>query len=153
MRVQSEFTTIVKFWLTNVEGGVMISRKIMLTKTMVLLFLLNMISGCSSVEHIKKERGQYDKNYILTPSIAKGDKLQYKLKTGEKGGFTVAAIKPNSLISTSGEEYCLTNIQSLNRSKISTVKTTAVGLGVATIIISSIFIIGAVEAASAALSV
>ncbi|EEE6990731.1 hypothetical protein QB781_003888 [Salmonella enterica] len=131
----------------------MTNRTISLKQTMILLFVLTTVSGCSSMEQIKKERSQYNNYYKLTPSVSKGDKLQYKLNTGEKGWFTVAAIKPDSLISKSGEEYFLTNIQSINRSKVSTVKTAAVGLGVTTIIISSVFLIGAIEVASAALSV
>ncbi|EDV2568422.1 TPA: hypothetical protein ACU9K7_003243 [Salmonella enterica] len=131
----------------------MTSRTNSLKQTILLLFILALMSGCSSMEHVKKEKGQHSNYYKLTPSISKGDTLQYKLKTGEEGWFTVAAIKPDSLISTSGKEFFLEQVQDINLRKISTVKTTAAGLGITTIIISSIFLMGAMEAASAALSV
>ncbi len=131
----------------------MTSRINVLKKIIPLLFFLTWMSGCSSMEHIKKERNKTTNHFELTPSVLKGDKLQFKLKTGEERWFTVASIKPDSLISTSGDEYFLEQIQNINRRKISTMKTTVAGLGITTIIVSSIFLFGAMEAASAALSV
>ncbi|QKW88313.1 hypothetical protein [Salmonella enterica] len=52
-----------------------------------------------------KKREIKHNHFELTPSVLKGDKLQFKLKTGEERWFTVASIKPDSLISTSGDEY------------------------------------------------
>lgn len=124
-------------------------------KTVLLVVFLTLtgLSGCSSMEDIKIEECQYKSHFELTPPISKGDKLEYKLNTGERGLITVAAITPNSIISTSGKEYFLAQMQCINRSKISAVKTTAAGLGITTIIVSSLLVIGAMETASAALSV
>lgn len=129
-------------------------------KKMMTGFILAMIvvlNGCHSYRNVNvKQKFQEGNQYYLTePSLHVGDKIKFKLETGQEGEMTVANISSLRITGANNVTIPLDQLKSLEKLDVSKPKTGAAVVGgatvaVAVVVVALSFAIGGVLAVAAA---
>ncbi|MGG2141449.1 hypothetical protein [Symbiopectobacterium sp. RP] len=105
------------------------------------------MTGCTSYYPVQLRQQQLNNSYTyykLDPPLYAGDVVQYKLKNGSHDTITIQSIKPQGLITSSGQFIPYEDMVSFERKDISKGKTAAaVGAGAAAtvVVLATVFAI------------
>ena len=122
--------------------------------TSLVLTTTLILSGCHSYHAVNMERkplgeGHY---YLTNPPLYSGDKIKYRLKTGEEGVMTVATVSPNSINGTDNVTLPLEQLSSLEKQEISKSKTGAAVAGGVSATVVAIALVVVVSLSGAVMS-